>query len=86
MGEKLKERELYELLKAEGIPDDINGPPEWAELAGYELPPNPATWESQARAVRRVLSEQKYTRRAGRPHGGSVVKSDQIEHLRGRDD
>lgn len=81
--EKLKERDLYDLLKNEGIPDDISGLP---QLSGYKLPRNPDTWMRQNRAGREHFKEQKCTRRASRPHGSSIVRSDQIDRPRANDE
>jgi hypothetical protein len=68
----LEDREAHEVLKDEDFAEDVG------ELADYQLPTF-GTWARQLRHARRLLGEQKYTRRAGRPTGKSVVRQDQIE-------
>jgi hypothetical protein len=74
-GKPLEDQEAYTLLKEKGIP---TGAGERGELAEYQLPAF-ATWARYLRDARKVLNEQKYSRRRGRPHGPSVVRYDQIE-------
>jgi hypothetical protein len=69
-GQRLTARQAYEWLVEQGLPD---------QLAGYSLP-NLDTWERYLRKARLALGEQKNTPRAGRPHGRSVVRQDEIEH------
>jgi hypothetical protein len=54
------------------------------ELADYELPASD-TWSRQLRNARKPLGEQKYTRRAGRAAGRSIVAGKEIEYQRGGD-
>jgi hypothetical protein len=72
---QLEDREAYELLKEEGIPENAES---GGELADYQLPPY-ASWTRYLRKARKALGEQKYTSRRERPHGKSVVERDQIE-------
>ncbi len=72
---RLDDREAYNLLKEEGIPENAG---DLAELEDYELPVFP-TWARYLGRARKALGEQKYQRRMGRPHGGSVVEEGQIE-------
>jgi hypothetical protein len=73
MAEKkdMEDREAYQLLKEEGLPDAD-------ELADYQLPAKD-TWCRYVRNARQALSEQKNTPRRGRQHGKSIVRQDQIE-------
>jgi hypothetical protein len=80
-GKRLEDREAHELLKEEGVPE---GAGNRGELTDYHLPAL-VTWSRQLRDARNALGEQKYTRRAGRPHGKSIVKGDQIEHQQDSD-
>ena len=48
------------------------------ELTDYHLP-GFSTWSRQLREARKVLGESKYTRRAGRPTGKSIVRREDIE-------
>ena len=82
MPEVLEDREAYEWLKENGIDQ---GKGDLGELADYKLP-SLATWSKQVRNARKPLREQKYTRRAGRPTGSSIVKDNEIENQRGDDD
>jgi hypothetical protein len=76
MAEKrLQDREAYNWLKENGIDnsrDDV-----W-ELADYKFPAFD-TWSKQLRNARKLLGEQKYTRRGGRPTGRSIVNRQEIE-------
>ncbi len=81
-GKRLEDQEAYKLLKDEGIPTDKG---DLGELTDYKLP-SFDTWSRQVRNARKPLREQKYTRRAGRPTGSSIVKGDEIENQRGADD
>jgi hypothetical protein len=74
-GKRLEDREAHELLKEDGIPEAAG---ERGELAEYRLPAFD-TWARYLRDARNLLGEQKYTRRAGRPTGKSVVRGDQVE-------
>jgi hypothetical protein len=72
-GKRLQDQEAYELLNEESIPTDQG---DLGELTDYELPTK-ETWTRQVRNARYALGEQKYTPRAGRSIGGSVVKKDE---------
>jgi hypothetical protein len=73
-GRKLQDREAYELLRDEGIPEHAgNG----GQLTEYG-PPAFDTWSRQLREAREALCEQKYSRRRGRSHGKSIVKLEEI--------
>ena len=83
MAEKrLQDREAYDWLKENGI-DANKG--DVGELADYELPDFP-TWTRQLRNARNPLGEQKYTRRAGRDTGRSIVTAKEIEYQGGGDE
>ena len=75
-GKGLEDREAHKLLEDEGIPTDKG---DLGELADYELPAFD-TWSRQVRAARQPLGEQKYTPRAGRSTGRSVVSGRRIEY------
>jgi hypothetical protein len=77
----LQDLEALNLLREDGIAE---GAGERGELADYRLPAY-ATWARYLREARRLLGENKYTRRAGRPTGRSIVKGDQIEQQKGGD-
>jgi hypothetical protein len=81
-GKQVGDREAYNLLNEEGIPDDAGSR---GELADYRLPAF-ETWVRQLRTARRALGEQKYNRRAGRPTGKSIVKGHEIEHQQREDE
>ena len=82
MAEKrLQDREAYDWLKENGI-DANKG--DVGELADYKLPAFD-TWAKQLRKARKPLGEQKYTRRAGRATGRSIVAGKEIEYQRGSD-
>jgi hypothetical protein len=71
----LADYEAYQLLKEKGIPENVG---EGGELTDYRLP-SFETWARHLRTARNTLGQQKYTRRAGRPLGKSVVRVDQID-------
>jgi hypothetical protein len=81
-GKRLEDREAYDLIKDEGIPE---GAGDRGELAEYRLPAF-GSWTRYLREARNVLNEQKYTRRAGRPVGKSIVTGGQIEQLKPDDE
>ena len=72
---RLEDREAYDLLKEEGIPEGYGNR---GNLAEYE-PPAFDTWAKYLRTARKLLGESKYTPRKGRPTGKSVVSANQIE-------
>ena len=74
-GKRLQDRDAYNLLSEEGIPDTAGARD---DLEGYELPAFD-TWARYLRNARRQLGEQKNTCRGGRPHGKSVTSGDRIE-------
>jgi hypothetical protein len=76
---RLEDREAHTWLKENGIDQ---GKGDFAELVDYKLP-SFDTWGRQLRNARGPLGEQKYTRRAGRAIGSSIVRSDEIEYQRG---
>ncbi len=76
--DRLQDREAYDWLKEHGI-DANKG--DVGELADYELPAFD-TWAKQLRNARNPLGEQKYTRRAGRAAGRSIVSGREIEQQR----
>lgn len=65
-----RDDDVYDYLKAEGIPDGIG-------LDEYLLP-SLGTWKRQVRVARKALGEQKNKRRAGRTHGKSIVRQEEI--------
>jgi hypothetical protein len=71
---KVGDREAHDWLRENGLPDDKGN---MGELADYELPAFD-TWSRQLRAARKVLGEQKNSRRAGRPTSRSIVAVDEI--------
>jgi hypothetical protein len=75
-GRRLEDREAYNLFREEGI-SGAEG--DQGELADYTLP-DVDTWVRYLGKARKILGEQKYTRRTGRPYGKSVAKSDEIEN------
>jgi hypothetical protein len=79
---RLEDREAYDLFKEEGISD---GTGNWGELEDYRLPAFDS-WARYLREARKMLNEPKYTRRAGRPFGKSIVKGDQVERLKSEDE
>jgi hypothetical protein len=79
-GRKLEDREVYEWLHEYGI-DTEKG--DVGELTDYELPGSLETFRRYLSTARKALGENKYTRRGGRKHGGSIVRSNQIEYQRG---
>jgi hypothetical protein len=78
---RLEDREAYDLLNEEGIP---SGAGDRGELTEYQLPTF-ETWSRQLRKAREALGEQKYTRRAGRPTGRSIVRGSQVEQQQDAD-
>jgi hypothetical protein len=62
------DRNAYDWLNEEGLPD---------EFGDYELPPFD-TWQRYLGRARNALGEQKYQRRKGRLHGGSIRRRDEI--------
>ena len=73
-GGGLEDREAFDRLKLHGLPDEAG----LGELTDYVLPAFD-TWSRQLRAARNALGEQKYSRRAGRPAGGSIAKASDLE-------
>ena len=82
VGKKLEDHEAHEWLNENGIDTDKG---DMGELADYELPPNYDTWRRQVSEARRLLGEQKYTSRTGRPTGRSIVSGRKIEYQNGND-
>jgi hypothetical protein len=75
VGKRLEDHEAHGWLEENGIDTDKGG---MGELADYKLPVLD-TWSRQLRNARGPLKEQKYTRRAGRSKGGSIVTGREIE-------
>jgi len=73
-GRQLTDREAFDWLKENGIPDDAG---DLGELADYKLPAF-ETFTSYCTKARGILGEQKYSPTAGRPTGKSVVKQSDI--------
>jgi hypothetical protein len=71
---KLEDKEAYQLLKEEGIPQENSG-----LLANYELP-DFGTWTRYLRKAREALGEQKYQRRGRARPTRSIVTGKQIEN------
>ena len=71
---KLQDRDAYEYLNEYGVTSNEG---DLGDLTDYLLPAF-NTWSRQLRSARHALREQKYTSRAGRPSGSSVVRSDEI--------
>jgi hypothetical protein len=74
VGRRLEDDEAYDWLKENGLPDDAG---DLGELTDYELSSRD-TWKRELRSARKALGEQKYSRRAGRSTGRSVVGADEI--------
>lgn len=74
-GRQLQDQEAYDLIKEKGIPD-VKG--KSGTSPDYDLPVF-ETWAKYLRTARSKLGESKYTRRNGRPHGRSIVRSDTID-------
>ncbi len=72
--ETTTDRQAYQWLSDNGLPDERDSPELAMELTGYTLPSFP-TWSKQVRNARRVLGEQKNTPRAGRSAGGGSIIS-----------
>jgi len=73
------DRQAYQWLKDNGLPDERESLELAKLLAGYTLPTF-ATWTRKLRNARRVLEEQKHTSRAGRAAGsGSIVGSRELD-------
>ncbi len=66
------DRQAYQYLSDNGLPDEKDSPELARVLANYTLPTF-ATWSKQLRNARRTLGEQKHTRRAGRSTGGASI-------------
>ena len=79
---KVTDRQAYDWFRDNGLPDEREATDLAGELEGYELPAFD-TWSRQVRTARDVLRSQKYSRRAGRPTGRSVVRESEIENQRG---
>jgi hypothetical protein len=79
------DRQAYDYLRDNGLPDERESPELASALAGYKLPTF-ATWSKQVRNARKRLGEQKHTRRAGRPRGRSTVRGREIERQHGDDE
>jgi hypothetical protein len=74
-GKPLLDREAYDLFEEEGVSDRAE---DARELEDYELP-GFETWARYLREARKVFGQGKYTPRAGRQFGKSIVKADHIE-------
>ncbi len=73
------DRQAYQWLKENGLPDERELPELTESLADYKLP-SLATWSKQIRNARAMLGEQKHTRRAGRAAGSrSIVASRELD-------
>ena len=70
----LQDREAHDWLKEYGISAEKY---ESTELAEYQLPAF-GTWSRYLREARNALDKSKYTKRAGRPHGKSIVHPDEL--------
>ncbi len=77
---RLEDREAYEWLRENGFDEDKGG---LGELADYELPNSLENFRRYVGTARQKLGENKYTRRGGRRHGGSIVRSSEIEYQKG---
>ena len=73
-GRRLQDREAYDLLKDEGIPDASG---DLGDLTDYVFP-SFGTWSRHLRLARNALGEQKHKPRKGRPTGNSIVGNDEI--------
>jgi hypothetical protein len=81
---KTTDRQAYQWLTDNGLPDEKDSPEVAKELAGYKLP-SFATWSKQLRTARKALGEQKHTRRAGRSLGKSIVSASDLDSERDAD-
>jgi hypothetical protein len=75
-GRRLEDHEAYDWLHEHGIDQDKG---DLGELTEYELPDSFETFKRYLVTARSTLGENKYTRRAGRKHGGSIAPKEQIE-------
>jgi len=82
---RVKDREAYDWLKDNGLPDEKDLPQLATEFAGYKLPAFD-TWVKQVRKARKALGTQKYQKRAGRKTGRSIAGGREIEHQGADDD
>lgn len=73
-GGRLTDQEAHDLLTEIGLRSDRG---DLGELGNYE-PPDFATWSRYLRAARKKTGESKYTKSAGRSHGKTIVKPDEI--------
>jgi hypothetical protein len=76
------DRQAYEWLRDNGLPDERDSPELASKLAGYKLPPSFDTWSRQLRNARKALGEQKHSSRKGRPFGKSAVHRDEVDSPR----
>ncbi|MFL5341880.1 MAG: hypothetical protein ACJ8F7_17175, partial [Gemmataceae bacterium] len=77
-GRCLQDRDAYEFLTDEGIPDDAG---DKGDLADYRLPAFD-TWSRYLREARKALDEGKYSPRGGRRTGSSIARANQVESQR----
>jgi hypothetical protein len=82
VSKRLEDHEAHGWLKENGIDTDKG---DLGELTNYQLRAFP-TWSRQLRNARNALGEQKYTRRAGRTAGRSIVSGREIEQQRTDDE
>jgi len=76
---RLEDREAHSWLRDNGI-DQGNG--DLGELTDYKLP-SLETFRRYLSTARSALGENRYTRRGGRKHGGSIVSGNKIEYQKG---
>ena len=76
---RLEAHEAYEWLTEHGIDQDKGDP---GKLRGYKLAPSFESFQRYLSEALKALSENKYTRRAKRPTGGSIVSGSEIEQQR----
>ena len=80
VGTHVTDREAYDWLRDTGLPDERDEPQLAGEFEGYQLPPFP-TWSRYVRCARKTLGQQKYSRRAGRSTGRTVLPERETEFL-----
>lgn len=82
---RVTDREAYDWLQENGLPDEKDSLQLATEFAGYRLPAFD-TWNKQVRNARKVLGDQKHQKRAGRAAGRSIARGRAIERQHGADD
>jgi hypothetical protein len=75
---RVKDREAYEYLEQNGLPDEKDSPQLASEFVGYTLPVFDS-WVRKVRNGRKVLGNRKHLPRTARPHGRGIVREQDVE-------